>query len=470
VGTPTRAKRATRRAASRAALAVCAAQLFLGCGGGDPCAQNLLLVTVDTLRADALGVYGYDLPTSPHLDRFAEDAVVFESAYAPSTWTLPSVASLMTAHAPATHGAERTRSVLHGSFETLAERLARAGFRTGAVVSHTFLAPRRGFAQGFQDFDEGLIAASAERSQHATSSPQVTDRGLAWLDAGVADGGAPWFLWLHYFDPHHVYEEREGLTSRFGEVDREAMERPDDPADPAAFEAWVEAHREGARTLYDGEVAFTDRHLGRLFDGLAERGLADDTLVVVTADHGEEFLDHGAVRHRWNLHDATLRVPLLVRGPGLVPRRVDGPVSLMDVKPTVLALLCGTGEPEGLPGTSLVPALRGRPLERPPVVARLHSLDQDVHEAIVGDRWKLVRTGNEVALYDRVADPGEERDVSAEHPETARALEARLDARLAERARRGERFGRARPLRLSPGDRERLRALGYAPSDEKRAE
>lgn len=446
-------------------LALCAALLALGCGGEPPCARNLLLVTVDTLRADHLGVYGYDLPTSPNLDRFAEDAVVFENAYAPSTWTLPSVATLMTSHAPVTHGAERTRSVLDDSFETLAERLAAAGFRTGAVVSHTFLAPRRGFAQGFQHFDESLIAASAKRSQRATSSPQVTARGLAWLDAEAGDGDAPWFLWLHYFDPHHVYEEREGLTDRFGEVDREAMKRPDD-ADPAAVEAWIEAHRTGARTLYDGEVAFTDRHLGRLFDGLAERDLADDTLVVLGADHGEEFLDHGAVRHRWNLHEATLRVPLLLRAPGLPPRRVEEPVSLMDVAPTVLALLCGAGEAEDLAGTSLVPALRGRPLERPPVVARLHSLDQDVHEAIVTDRWKLIRTEDGVALYDRVADPGEERDVSAEHPERARALEARLDARLAEREQRGEGFDRAQPVRLSPGDRERLRALGYTAPEE----
>jgi len=416
--------------ASAALLATCAAP-----EDGPP--ANLLLVIIDTLRPDHLGAYGYERPTAPHLDRFADSAVVFERAYATSSWTLPSVASLLTAEYPAGHRVRSTRSALAPDFVTVTERLAAAGFATGAVVSHVFLARRYGLDQGFADYDDEQIAKRIEDSHKAVSSPLVTEKGIAWLASRRnAEDGRRWFLWLHYFDPHAEYLTHPGVSERFGE---------------------------GAENRYDGEIAFTDAHLGEIFDALAELGFEHDTLVIVVSDHGEAFGEHGFGGHRLSLHEEELLVALIVRAPGIAPRRVATPVSLVDVAPTILELLDVSPLPPAA-GASLVPALHGETVVRPPILAELRSaLDWRRVDAVIDDRWKLMEHRvRGISLYDLAADPGERRNLAATRLGVAKRLRGELQALRFASRRRGKTVDAAPAAPLDPELIRQLEALGYA--------
>ena len=398
-----------------------------------PRPHNVLLVTIDTLRADHLGAYGYERPTSPELDAFARTAVVFDGAHSSSSWTLPGVASLMTGYYTSTHRCWNGRSSLAPSFATLAEALGEAGYRTGAVVSHVFLDPRYGLDQGFEDYDDELVHATKEDSHTAISSPAITDKALGWL---AERGDEPWFLWVHYFDPHEVYQAHAGFSERFG------VERPVD--------------------LYDGEIAFTDHHVGRLLDGLDELGLARSTIVALTSDHGEEFGDHGGTGHRATLHAEVQRVPLMIRAPDHAPRRDTSIVSLVDVAPTLLELT-GSAPLPNTAGRSLAPLLRGASVAPTPVIGEL-GMNVVMHESVIAQDWKLIVDAVEerVLLFDLAADPTEQHDLSAAHPQRVEAL--RHELRLATEA--ATVLGRAHPAGdyvqpLTPRDLEALRNLGY---------
>ena len=425
--------------AGRARWAAGLALLLGACSppAGERGARNLLLVTVDTLRADRLGAYGYGRPTSPQLDRFAERAVVFDAAYSSSSWTLPGIASLMTGLYSSTHGCWTGRSSLAPALPTLAERLAAAGADTGAIVSHVFLDRRYGLHQGFAEYDDELVAGTASESHLAVSSARLTDKALAWLERRAGEGERPWFLWVHYFDPHFVYTAHAGVSEAFGTGD------------------------DG--DLYDGEIAFTDRHVGFLLDGLDELGLGEDTLVIVTADHGEEFGDHGGSKHRTTLYREVQRVPLLIRAPDCAPGRRADVVSLVDLAPTALELL-GADPLEPAAGRSLVPLLRGEPVAPRPVLGEL-GWNVVTVESLVSGHWKLVIDRDEerepVQLFDLSSDPGEQRNLAGAEPARVEELRALLRDEVARGLRWGNEYGPAGELELSASDLERLRGLGY---------
>ena len=253
-----------------AGLAAC---LVVACG--QPSDQNLLLIVVDTLRADHLGSYGHGRSVSPEIDELASAGVRFERAYATAPWTQPSVASMLTGLYPASHGADRLLRVLPASADTLAERLQKAGYATAAVVSHYLLGPRFGFDQGFETFVYGN-AVDAGRF----STPGVSARANELLDR-FARQKRPFFLFLHYFDPHYSYERHphygyaaeDGGGRLDGEQSVEELRALDPPPD-AAEAAFV-------RDLYDEEIRFTDAGIGRVLDRLERLGLADDTVVVL---------------------------------------------------------------------------------------------------------------------------------------------------------------------------------------------
>jgi len=408
---------------------------------------NLLLIAVDTLRADHLGAYGYARPTSPSLDRFMNGAVVFEDAQATSSWTLTSFASLFTGLLPSAHGCTTYGSALDASFRTLAEILGEAGFDTAAVVSHVFLGPKHGLPQGFAHFESTVARYDAAESNQAVSSPVVTDRALDWLATRRRDD-APFFLFVHYFDPHAPYRKHAGITERFGNDER---------------------------SRYDGEIAFTDAHVGRLLDGLANVPGSEHTVVVFTSDHGEEFGEHGGARHGSSLYQEVMRVPLAIAAPGIPPRRVPDPVSGVDVLPTLLDLLGLPAPREPIAGRSLVPALLGDPLSGAPVLGELRLKPLFPADALLLGRWKLVegvttpRLGRnidptpeiETQLFDRVADPGERRDLGAEHPEEVARLRETLHAEIESARALGRRYRQAAPVEHTDAEREHLRALGY---------
>jgi arylsulfatase A-like enzyme len=399
--------------------------------------RNLLLISIDTLRPDHLGVYGYPRPTSPRLDAFARDAVVFERAYGSSSWTLPSMASLLTSEYPSGHRCVGNRSSLAPGFATLAEHLAAQGFDTAAVVSHVFFARRYGLDQGFAHYDDDLVRDQAEQSERMVSSPAVTAKARAWLEARARAGDArPFFLWIHYFDPHADYLPHPGVTERFG----------DRPVD-----------------LYDGEIAFTDAYVGEVLDALERLGLARDTLVVVVSDHGEAFGERGFHGHRLTLHEEELRVVMMFRVPGLAPRRVATPVSLVDVEPTVLELL-GAPPLAQAAGTSLVPALRGASFARAPILAELRSaLTWHREDAVIDADWKLiVQRRRTQKLYDLARDPGEARDLGAAEPKQALRLRGEMVALRVAAQRRGGAVEAVPDQPLDPQLQRRLQALGYA--------
>lgn len=357
--------------------------LATACGAADPASRtNVLLITVDTLRADHLGIYGYDRPTSPRLDAWAESAVVFDSAQASSSWTLPGLASLLTSHYTSTHGCWEFVSTLDPSFQTWAEILCAAGYDTAAVASHAFLGRGFGLSQGFVHYDDDLVH-SMVKSHQAISSPGVSERGIRFLQNKAAlPGEAPFFLWLHYFDPHEEYLAHEGFSETFG------------------LQAEVD--------LYDGEIAFTDHHIGRVLDALDELQLADETLVVFTTDHGEEFLDHGETRHGHTLFGELVHTPLLVRAPGIGPRRCDQVVRSIDVLPTVLDLL-DIAPPLAQRGVSLAPLLLGGSTPQLAALAELGRDPSNDMASLLHRPWKLVvdRAADEVSLYHVIDDPQE---------------------------------------------------------------
>lgn len=427
---------------------VCTA--FLAACAEQPSAPNVLLITVDTLRADLGGA------ETPALNALFERSVVFDQGRAPTSWTLPSLASVMTGVYPSTHGCEDMRSRLDDSFSTLAERLSAAGYATSAVASHLFLRPDFGLAQGFDTYNTDLVK-NLMKSHEAISSPGVTKRALAWLDAhSAADDGAPFLLWAHYFDPHEVYHAHKAFVELYGEA--EEFDR------------------------YRGEVAFTDLWIGRLLAGLKQRGLDENTIVVLVADHGEEFREHGNLRHGHTLYDELIRVPFVVHVPGaaglfggrIAPTELATAASSVDLLPTLLEL-CDVGYGgDDLAGQSLVPALLGQPeaVDAPrPILAEVSLRAGKAADALMFDGWKLIvhRDGPRVGaaeLYDLANDPGETNDLAKVELMRVANYRDLLASLLADAEARATAFVHGGEADLDAADVESLGNLGYV--DDKR--
>ncbi len=409
--------------------------LLAGCGG-EPALRrpNVLVLSIDTLRADHLGCYGYERPTSPRIDALADRGVLFESARAPSSWTLPTMTTALTSFEASTHGTTHFTKRLSDGFETLPERLRDAGYDTAGFSTNFLFSRRYGLRQGFIHFDETL-ARSSDPERLETGEP-LADRGVQWIRwKAESSDDAPWLLWLHFFDPHWEYVPHEGITERFG------TERVD---------------------LYDGEVAFTDLQVGRVLDALEEGGLADDTIVVLFSDHGEEFEDHGMTLHGHTLFGELVRVPLIVRAPGFTPRRVAGNVGLVDLLPTLIELV-GLAPPPTAGGRSLVPAMRGATLPERATLLELHRATRPLSGLVEGP-WKLIRATNppEETLFHLGDDPGETADRRASDADVGDRMSARLDAELARSRRRAAGFSAETDVGLLPGDVQRIEDLGYA--------
>lgn len=451
---------------------------LVGCGG-EPRPANLLLVSIDTCRADHLSAYGYPRPTSPFLEELAARGVLFESAFAQVPDTTPSHASLFTSTYPDVHGSANGVPLKEGR-PTLAETLRDAGFRTAGFVSGlTMTAQLSGLQRGFEVYDDTMtrVGSRGARGPNERRAEETVDRALAWLEQ-APDG--PFFLFVHLFDPHGVYEPPPPYDTLFApqEVDGRPTRRLD-PRDipPYAlipgvtdFEAYV--------ARYDGEIRYVDDQLRRLHAALAARGLAEDTLIAVTSDHGENmgrheiFFSHGRL-----LFDPGLHVPLILAAPGRLPagRRVDGLVETIDIAPTLLAVL-GLPPAAGMQGEDLLPrVLAGEQATKSFVLSRTtktwtymrvaEELDYHDLRALRGERWKLVASegGGPPLLFDLEDDPGETRSVADEHPEAVGALEGLLEARVLRlQALAGTDAGQGEASEAGAAELlEELRALGY---------
>ncbi len=425
----------------------------------------MLVLVVDTLRADHLGAYGYARPTSPALDAWAERGAVFDQALATSPWTLPSFASIYTGELPGRHAAARVAAggpgtvvgKLAGDTKTLAELLKEQGFATAAVVNNPFLEARSGIARGFDLYDHHPSGNHDKRR-----AEEVVDIGLAWLER---QGEAASFLMLHFFDPHMSYAPPPSTRGRFTGDYAGGLGYP--VADLRGIRRGRVAKRAEDRAFiigaYDEEILYLDGELGRLFARLDEAGRLDETLVLLVADHGEELFDHGGFEHGRTVYQEVLRVPFLAWGPGVAPRRIAKPVSIADVLPTVLDALGLPARP-GVAGRSLWPLLRGEAGARPAAVVAENTLQGPEKKALLRCPYKLLVHAGEDApqLYDLAADPGETRDLAAERPRLVDTLRVELDA-----ATGTEPLGdAAERIEFSDDVVERLRSLGYLDADE----
>lgn len=434
---------AAMRSSLRWFLLLCAAGV--GCDaterGAAPSAgrPSVIVITLDTVRADALGAYGQKLPVSSHIDALAAEGLLFEQVVSSAPSTFPSHASLFTGQQPYAHG---VRSNVGYQFaednETLAERLSAAGYRTAAEVAAPVLARGRGLAQGFDEYrDPDSLESVVEKLAHQRKVPRHNDRSAADItDRGIdfvrRNADTPFFLWLHYFDAHRPWKPEEPQRSRF------------------------------AKSPYHAEIAGIDAQIGRLRSEIEALGLRDRILVVVTADHGEGLGQHGEDTHSFFVYDSTIRIPLIFWGAEVVPRgrRSAALVRSVDVAPTLLDLL-------GLPalsraqGVSLLP-LFADPARDPGLVGYgesvepLTSFGSSVLRFVRKDRWKYIHK-IDPALYDVTNDPEERHDLAARHPERVRELEQEL-RRLVESAPPKPADAEAK---MDPATLAQLEALGY---------
>lgn len=348
------------------------ASLSIGCGPAGPQRlpapdppRGVLLIVVDTLRADYVGACGSDLGLTPEIDALAEDSLVFENAMAASSWTRPSIASMFTGQYPTAVDVLTKQDVLDDSIDTLAERLAASGMRCLAVSTNGNAGRSFGFDQGFEEFVSRLPKRGYPDDFPVVPADEVTKKGLEMVDGLQAD--EPFFLFMHYIDPHDPYLPHPELMTEPEPAGRYSGSRRDlELIDYAHWTDRTEADTERLKWLYSGEIKFCDLWLGKLFDGLRMRGLLDDMLVIITSDHGEGLYDHGMRAHGTDLHIEQLHVPFIVRFPrdgAPQPARVETFASHVDIAPTILGAY-GLELPELCQGRDLGLAAREGTLEQ----------------------------------------------------------------------------------------------------------
>lgn len=441
VPTPSRPPWAILAAAALAALAAC--------GGASARPRGVILISLDTLRGDRLGCYGYHRPTSPFLDELAAKGTLFERVVAQAPWTLPSHATMLTGRLPHAHGVVDHARRLPESVPTLASLLAERGYATAAMVNSKWINVEQGLLRGFAEHERF-------REGGPNRGPEITRAAVSWLERHSDE---PYFLFLHYYDVHSPYSAPPATQELFtapyeGPVDGTTAQLVEirngtlrvDPTDLRHLS-----------DLYDAEVRALDDELRALWEGLARLGIADDTLVVVTSDHGEELGEHGGVLHGRTLHGEVLNVPLIVAGPGVVRgARVSELALVADVVPTILARL-GFEPPPGIDGTDLLDPHGGASPRVAFAAADWQNAEPDSLRMVQTPRYKLChdRLASSDSLYDLERDPGEQVDVSPLHPNVVEALLAEISRILAGATEAAAIEGR------SAEEIEFLRSLGY---------
>jgi arylsulfatase A-like enzyme len=461
-------------------VSVCLAVLALSCGGGSPPPHpspaamrsgnglSVLLITIDTLRADHLGLYGYRRATSPHIDALGQRGTVFDRAFTFWPKTRGSFIMMMTGRRPSQNGYSGTHPVLLDFNPTLAGVLNQAGYRTAALVDNSNLAAQHGYARGFESYretwEEPALATETDRSR------AITDGAIAYLRAARPD--RPFFLWLHYVNPHAPYTPPPPFDRAFLDG---AGTGPILPAISGLHggvkKEWaVPGKRLGYYvSQYDGEIASVDDEVGRVLEALSAMPVAGKTAIVLTSDHGESLGEHDYYfDHGEDLFDPCLAIPLIMTMPGASGgRRSSELASTLDLLPTILDAV-KVSYPPDLAGTSVLGAVTGG---TGPGRERLFAQNDRKLSATFDARFKLVETPREGgapdrALYDRTRDAGETRDVSAREPEAFRISRRELDLFL---DRAGREWAKTKELVLGKkGEQpltsaacESMRALGY---------
>ena len=384
--------------------------------------SGLVIITLDTTRADRLPAYGFGSVATPSIDAVARRGVVFSDAMTVAPLTLTAHTSLFTGLYPAHHGVrDNTDAPLDPSHTTLAAILRARGFRTGAFVGSIVLSADRGLSQGFDVYDDG--STGGERAPHRRNAREVVERASAWIRA--LNEGAPFFLWVHLYDVHAPQTLPVEFRRTYGD-------------------------------RYEGGIAYVDAEIGRLIDVLRQRRLLDRTVEVIAGDHGESLGEHGETQHGLLVYDSTMHVPLIVAAPGVAPGRILVPTSLVDVLPTVCDLL-HVPAPAG-DGRSLMPVVRGSAVPDRLVYGESmypRHFGKTPLRMLRDGRFKYIEA-RQPELYDLQSDPSELHDVSAARPSVMSALAQVLQSTDRADDRRSPTNG------IDPERRRALAALGYA--------
>lgn len=441
--------------------------------------KHILLITIDTLRQDGLGVYDAGaVDNSPHMDQLAREGVMFTNSFSSSPWTYPSVATILTGLSPRVHQLTDGKNALPDGVPTMAEALEKAGYRTGSRGHNSLMLPRSRLNRGFQDylwfpqermqvpnFQAGLAHnLLAYFGQDRPDATGLTDQAIQWHKDNAQHDS---FFWIHYFSPHMPYMPPEKYQSR--DPAQRSMGVAFDDVRSARMGSIIRTAKERAwvRELYDGEVRYVDAEIGRLLDSLRDLGIYDDTLIILTSDHGEEFWDHDLFEHGHSLYNELVRVPLLIKAPNASKgTTVEMFVSGQAIMPTVLDLCGVTPEAGGILVPSLAPLLRdpAAAYAGPPISIGA-SLFHDAMEGVIFDGMKYVQmdpSGHEL-LFNLQSDPGERNSLAVQDPvnlergrqllNEGRTSDAGLTGQLG--IRKGEENS------LSPEAVQSLQDLGY---------
>lgn len=437
-----------------AAAGVAAVFAVRGSAPARPAKPNLLFISLDTLRADRLGAYKYHRPTSPFLDSWAAKSALFEHAVTAAPWTLPSHATMFTGLYPSSHGVnEAKKRSIGADTEMFTEILKNSGYETFAYVAGGYVGKRYGFARGFDSF----IYNSGERATKSRGFPRTVNMALKKLSQ--RDASKPFFMFLHTYAVHCPYTAPDPYRDMFSSPGAE----PIDTSRCDRFnrkEGLTQGHALFLSDRYDGSIRFVDDTLKKLFDGLEAQGLMENTIIIITSDHGEAFLEHGRIGHQESLYKELLMVPLIIGGPGIKPQRIVESVNLADLFPTVLDLV-GLPPSKQPDGHSLAALMHGRQetFSRPPYqFSELHrgkllrSLIDPVDQHFI-----LNLETDSAELFDVAKDPLESQDLAARMPDRIaewRGILDRLSKGLVERP-----TGTMDPA--TKEQIEQLKSLGY---------
>ena len=410
--------------------------------------RGVIFISIDTLRRDHVGAYGYAQPTTPNLDALARRGVLAADAVSVSSWTLPSHLSMLTSTLPGTHGGTDMKQGFNRSVPSVAEILRGLGVATHAVTSHLYVSKTYGLEAGFDSMNFRQDRLAENVANHA-------------MDLVDRFGDRPFFMFLHFYDPHWHYAPPPDVLKIFessyagtltGNLKDFQNLRPEQ-VKPKDLEHLL--------ALYDGEIRYTDNEIGRLLAHLKERGADRNTLMVVTSDHGEEFLDHGSWEHQKTLYEEVIRIPLIVSGPGVAARREGQPVSLLDIAPTILDYL----------SVKPAPSMRGVSLLRP--VGEFREMYGETDHTLDGTRLSFVRGGSKSWKAILRSDPAKQKEASSEwydlaadpaertNRPPAEALRVSIEARARDLGLKSRSGAAKKVVELSDEQKEKLRALGY---------
>ncbi len=386
---------------------------------------SVIMISVDTLRVDALGSYGNRAARTPNIDRLAKEGVLFENTLSQAPATGPSFSSILTSKYPAEHGVLHSTKALEEDQLTMAEIFQQSGYRTGAFVSCSILSSKYGFSQGFDEYNE-KFTRNYSRDHVERDARHVTKAAISWLSSSKEK---PFFLWVHYFDPHTPYQ-KHASRDLDNEVGKYAFIRG---IEKERSEDRLARHLPMIKKLYADEVAYTDDHVGKLMGELRRLGVIDNTLVILNSDHGEELFDHNFFHgHYKSMHQSVLHVPLIFRFPRALPggQRIDDVVENIDILPTVLSAV-GIKHPKGLSGYDLLAPMKGaKKMPR-----RIAWAQREPYKRMPGgdafaawaDRWKFIsfsRAKNQ--LFNLEKDPSEHFNTIDTEPKRASVFEKEL--------------------------------------------